>query len=869
MEECKAPFDVSNSFDGLLDHLQSHLEERYHVDMPDGKHEEFDETGFEHHLARHGELSAGLESIMKKASRRKGPFLFESCPFCGGYPDVIEKLFSDSDTLEAQKALRKHIKQHMQDIALFLPPYREDIVDEDDDLKSFAVTGQSANVEDFEGLGEFLDICGQEDCDCKSRGRSITDTLPDGSIAVTAEAEDMDTQMDLITPILPNDTDPDLWKELFPTSAAYDSSPVPDEYFLGDEHLRSFLVSLSPQSHGISPSISKIAEALSAYNPIEDLQAFQDCMSSLAVPEIRTKSNRFYPIAKSTCEWVFRHKEYLDWVAGRHTLLWINGRPGSGKSTLLNRLLAKHRNSTNSATGDIVLSFSFRTNGDKLQYTRREFYQSLLYQTLEQAPDALPELIKTFEQRRKQSRETGESWHWDPDMLRLFLVIAVSRICQCDRIWLFIDSFEVCSQEIVASLTEELEALIPPSSHSSKKAHICLTCQGHMHLDPNRSLQIYLENENQGDMAMYIRDQISEVTLSATDILASITQKANGIFTLAILLVEKVLELERKQVSAQIIEEEIESIGPVIELYNKLIGRRGSLSWSLETVYTIDEAIVQLFDKGAEMEFALSPHATPMTPPTAMMAQDGIQPPPVQISSVQRGSSDNLETADATSISTYNHFAEGPGPQQSEPSDIRIPGTTADPERSSDQIDVQLDKTREQIPSKNISMEGDAGEECSLCKTPFTPFQARHRCRACGLFFDSKCTAVMSTPDDQRKQDQKEDGVMMAREILGPLLNSVPTVLFLLPQAYKMSRREWEAIKSILEKNPRARDDLSYLADLLERGETGNGDGNEAEINIYSGSLRVCKSCLPAMRASQPPPVFKLPAFLSLSLQGT
>ncbi|PON25383.1 hypothetical protein TGAM01_v205677 [Trichoderma gamsii] len=611
LEKCKAPFDVPNSFDGLLDHLQSHLEERYHIDMPDGKHEEFDETEFERHLARHGEMSAEMESIMKKASRRKGPFLFDSCPFCGGYPDVIEKLFPDSDTLEAQKALRKHIKQHMQDIALFLPPYREDILDEDDDLKSFAVTGQSANIEDIEGLGEFPEICDQKDCDCKSRGRSITDVLTDVSITVTPE--DMDTQVYIPTLTLPYDTDPDLWKELFPTSAVYDSSPVPDEYFIGDEHLRSFIASLSPQSHDISPSISKIAEALSAYNPIEDSQAFQDCMRSLAVPEIDTEISHFHPITKITGEWVFERKEYLDWVAGHHTLLWINGRPGSGKTSLLNRLLAKHRNKTNSGTSDIVLSFNFRRDGDELQKARHDLYQSLLYQVLEQAPDTLPELIRTFEQRCKQSRETGEPWHWDPDVLRLFFVIAVSRICQSDSIWLFLDALEVCSQENVVCLTEELEALIPPSSASSKKAHVCLTGHSHMHLDPNISLQIYPENENQGDMVMHIRDQISEATLRATNILPIIIKKANGVFTLAILFVEKVLELERKQVSAQVIEEELEYIGSAIELYHNLIARRRPLSWSLRTLYTIDEAITQLLiDEDAETWFKQTLGQTPL-----------------------------------------------------------------------------------------------------------------------------------------------------------------------------------------------------------------------------------------------------------------
>ncbi|KAL6889115.1 SPOC domain-containing protein [Trichoderma evansii] len=84
-------------------------------------------------------------------------------------------------------------------------------------------------------------------------------------------------------------------------------------------------------------------------------------------------------------------------------------------------------------------------------------------------------------------------------------------------------------------------------------------------------------------------------------------------------------------------------------------------------------------------------------------------------------------------------------------------------------------------------------------------------------------------PDDQRKQGQQDAGVITAREVLGQLI-SVPTVQFILPQAYQMSRREWEVVKAIIERDPRARDDLKYLADLLEKeGAGNNGGGNGAE----------------------------------------
>ncbi|KAH6609959.1 hypothetical protein Trco_003305 [Trichoderma cornu-damae] len=84
--------------------------------------------------------------------------------------------------------------------------------------------------------------------------------------------------------------------------------------------------------------------------------------------------------------------------------------------------------------------------------------------------------------------------------------------------------------------------------------------------------------------------------------------------------------------------------------------------------------------------------------------------------------------------------------------------------------------------------------------------------------------------DDQRKQAQQDAGVIVAREVLGPLIG-VPTVQFILPQAYQMSRREWEVIKTIIERDPRARDDLKYLADLLEKEGTGGGSGGTGNEN--------------------------------------
>ncbi|KAG5928770.1 hypothetical protein E4U53_002587 [Claviceps sorghi] len=90
--------------------------------------------------------------------------------------------------------------------------------------------------------------------------------------------------------------------------------------------------------------------------------------------------------------------------------------------------------------------------------------------------------------------------------------------------------------------------------------------------------------------------------------------------------------------------------------------------------------------------------------------------------------------------------------------------------------------------------------------------------------------APASQMTDAQKFHHQQAGQNMAKEILGSLV-SVPTVQFLLPQAHQMSRREWEVIRSIYEKDPRARDDLHYLGQILEK----EGAEKRAQSNAAAG----------------------------------
>ena len=168
VEECQAPFDVPNSFVGLLDHLQSHLQVIYHIDTSAGDHKEYSEEEFERHVVSLEDVPDETIAMMKAAHRGRGAYLFDTCPFCGGYPDTVETIFPESETMEAQEALRRHIKNHLQQIALFFPPDRPDLLEKDYEPANSDVTRRRSNVEGVtEDLEDFKYICEDEKCTCR------------------------------------------------------------------------------------------------------------------------------------------------------------------------------------------------------------------------------------------------------------------------------------------------------------------------------------------------------------------------------------------------------------------------------------------------------------------------------------------------------------------------------------------------------------------------------------------------------------------------------------------------------------------------------------------------------------------------------
>jgi len=274
--------------------------------------------------------------------------------------------------------------------------------------------------------------------------------------------------------------------------------------------------------------------------------------------------------ADGTCEWLLRHKTYRDWMSANRGLLWLKGKPGSGKSTLLKYALRRAQATHDGGT--LFLAFFFHGRGDELQKTPEGLFRSLLHQALGLAPDALPDLVETFEKRRKEIGEPGEKWKWRQAELRLFFESSLPKVLKNRPVWLFIDALDECGEKNAVDLVDEFKSLLQRLPHTDFQFRICFTCRHYPILNLDYGWEICIDHENTQDISAYVQAQLSSWTaLIQATIRAAIVTRASGVFMWE-LVIERVRGLEHRGESWKKIEAEINAIPPDIDdLYRELV----------------------------------------------------------------------------------------------------------------------------------------------------------------------------------------------------------------------------------------------------------------------------------------------------------
>ncbi|KND87194.1 Vegetative incompatibility protein HET-E-1 [Tolypocladium ophioglossoides CBS 100239] len=305
--------------------------------------------------------------------------------------------------------------------------------------------------------------------------------------------------------------------------------------------------------------------------PIDPLT--KECLRLLAFPEMDYRLNDIDTAANDTCGWLREHAAYEQWSSAHRGLLWIKGKPGSGKSTLLRYILDHYKANPVIRNGAALVSFFFHGRGTELQKTLLGFFRSVLHQILRQIPAALQDMVAAFKNWKDLVKNEAETKRWHEKELRGFLKGSLSKILKRRSLWLFVDALDESGKENAIELVKDFESLLREVPSAGGQFHICFTCRHYPIVGGDRAFNIYLEDENADDISTYVRAHLSQSSyMAGSTIPIMITERANGVFMWARLVVQKALELDNDGHSLATIKNSIESIPPELdEVYARLV----------------------------------------------------------------------------------------------------------------------------------------------------------------------------------------------------------------------------------------------------------------------------------------------------------
>ncbi|KAL8395835.1 hypothetical protein RB595_003329 [Gaeumannomyces hyphopodioides] len=313
--------------------------------------------------------------------------------------------------------------------------------------------------------------------------------------------------------------------------------------------------------------------------PVE-LPELRACLQSLSFPQMTNRFHDIRPAKEKTCVWLLRHTKYRTWADRERSILWIMGKPGSGKSTLMKYALDNHRKLSGAAKDDIVFSFFFHARGHDLQKTPLGFWLSLLHRLLELAPAALAHVVQAYGQKNANHGKHEEGkWQWHESELHSMFKSALPEILRARRVQIYVDALDECGRDNAVALVGQFNSLLDglPADAGFRRFHICFSCRYYPIVNPcgrqNGQFEINLEEENEGDIQVYVHSMISGLQgqTQRPTVQELIASRANGVFMWARLAVEKVQELEREGYSETKIRNSINLLpGELEEVYRQL-----------------------------------------------------------------------------------------------------------------------------------------------------------------------------------------------------------------------------------------------------------------------------------------------------------
>ncbi|PMB67555.1 Ankyrin repeat domain-containing protein 50 [Beauveria bassiana] len=334
------------------------------------------------------------------------------------------------------------------------------------------------------------------------------------------------------------------------------------------------------------PEVARRFVEHSLYGP--QSETTKACLKSLAFEDMDGRQVNIPDAADGTCKWLLNHETLIKWIHQDRGLLWIKGKPGSGKSTLVK--YAKDALPPIYDKETLVFSFFFHGRGHELQKSPIGLFRCLLHQLLKCVPGAVPDLIKYFDDKRATESEPGEKWQWHLQLLQSFLKSSLTIILKRFPVILFIDALDECGKQSAAGLVEYFERLRSNLPPTDARFGIFFSCRHYPILQLKGGSTISLDTAENADITADITTYIQGRFKNDPDVDVEnlISDRAQGVFLWAHLVVERVLLLKREGESRAKIKAEIERIPQEVgELYRSLMRSAENASETLKLMQWI------------------------------------------------------------------------------------------------------------------------------------------------------------------------------------------------------------------------------------------------------------------------------------------
>ena len=277
---------------------------------------------------------------------------------------------------------------------------------------------------------------------------------------------------------------------------------------------------------------------------------------------------------------------FLAWLRSGNQIYHISGKAGSGKSTLM-KFLSQHsrvRKELESWAAEkrlVFAQFFFWNSGEKLQMSLEGLYRALLFETLKQYPDLIPDIFPEEWDALDSATSKFESPSFRiTDIKAAFTKLISKRTFPKHRLCFFIDGLDEYEGD---SLDHWELANSLQNWASSTDIKICVSSRPHtefMHtFSDSPKFRLRLHELTRNDISLFASamfekdtnfDRVKDVYMN---LVRDIVGTANGVFLWARLVVRSLLEGVGHHDSQSALQEKLNSIPKDLdELFAKLLG---------------------------------------------------------------------------------------------------------------------------------------------------------------------------------------------------------------------------------------------------------------------------------------------------------